>query len=597
MPTWFLTLIIGISAAAGVAPAAPVHIHDIQGTTRISPYNGRAVRDVPGIVTAIRDARAAGFWFQDPHPDDDPATSEGIFVFTRSRPRVAVGDDVSVTGTVREYYPGGARGGVQSVTEITAPKIVILSTGDALPAPVVLRDSDIPGAYAPVAPAGAGGDIESLTLQPQRYALDLYESLEGMRVEVDNARVVGPTDRYHELWVTAKPSQNPTPRGGTLFTGYDQPNSGRIKVQSLAPRATHPFPQANTGDTLAGPTIGALDYDRYGGYTIEATTLGSLVRGSIVPQVTRRQQPEELALATYNVENLSPTDAAAKFARLARGIVHNLASPDIVGLEEIQDNDGARDDGVVVADKTVEEFIDAIEAAGGPTYAWRSIDPRNDQDGGEPGGNIRPVLLFNPARVSFVDIPGGSATAPVGVQTVDGRVRLSCSPCRIAPRDPAWMASRKPLVGQFTFHGKTLFVIADHFEAKLGDQGLDSRFQPPRRSSEVQRLAQARIENRFVKALLAADPHAEVVVLGDLNDYQFSPAVHALEAGGVLRDLIDQLPRDERYTYVYDGNSQVLDHIFLSPAITHADYDPVHINAEFAHQASDHDPQVVRIKP
>ena len=141
-----------------------------------------------------------------------------------------------------------------------------------------------------------------------------------------------------------------------------------------------------------------------------------------------------------------------------------------------------------------------------------------------------------------------------------------------------------------------MFLIANHFNSKRGDQGLESRFQPPARSSEVQRSEQVRLENDFVKKLLAADPHAQIVVLGDLNDFQFSPAVQALTAGDVLRDLVDKLPVNQRYSYVYEGNSQLIDHILVSPAIKHADYEIIHINSEFAHQTSDHDPQVVRIK-
>lgn len=101
--------------------------------------------------------------------------------------------------------------------------------------------------------------------------------------------------------------------------------------------------------------------------------------------------------------------------------------------------------------------------------------------------------------------------------------------------------------------------------------------------------------NTFVKSLLAADRNAKTVVLGDLNDYEFSRTVTTLTDGKVLKPLITTLPAAERYTYVYDGNSQTLDHILTSPAVTHYDYDVVHINAEFADQASDHDPQVVRI--
>jgi predicted extracellular nuclease len=76
--------------------------------------------------------------------------------------------------------------------------------------------------------------------------------------------------------------------------------------------------------------------------------------------------------------------------------------PDIVAVEEVQDDTGDTDDGTVTANQTLTKLTDAIVAAGGPRYDWREIDPVNDQDGGEPGGNIRVVFLFNPARVSFV---------------------------------------------------------------------------------------------------------------------------------------------------------------------------------------------------
>ncbi len=119
-------------------------------------------------------------------------------------------------------------------------------------------------------------------------------------------------------------------------------------------------------------------------------------------------------MATYNVENLAPGDPQAKFDRLGEAIVTHLATPDVVNLEEIQDNTGATDDGVVAADQTLQKFTDAIVAKGGPRYQWRSIDPVNDEDGGQPGGNIRVAFLFNPARVSFVDRPGGTSTTAGG---------------------------------------------------------------------------------------------------------------------------------------------------------------------------------------
>ncbi|MFJ5677239.1 endonuclease/exonuclease/phosphatase family protein [Streptomyces sp. NPDC093097] len=596
---------VAVAALAGgllsvqPASAAGTRIHDIQGTTRISPLAGKQVADVPGTVTAIRSfGSSRGFWVQDPHPDDDPATSEAVFVFTGTvTPQVAVGDAIGFSGTVSEYYPGGKDAGGQSVTEITDATWTVRASNQPLPAPVRLDASAIPAAYAPDA---GGRSIESRTLRPAKYALDRLESLEGMRVAVSDAPVVGPTNTHNELWVTATPNHHRTARGGTLYGGYADPNGGRVKVQSLVPFSQRPFPVANVGDRLTGTTAGPLDYDNFGGYTLQATELGTLTARTPAPEVTRKQTAHELAVATYNVENLAPDNPQAKFDRLAKGLVHNLAAPDVVALEEVQDDSGAKDDGTVTAGTTLTKLTDAIEAAGGPAYQWRSIDPENDQDGGQPGGNIRVAFLFNPQRVAFTDVKGGDATTPVKVVDDHGRAGLSASPGRIAPTDAAWKTSRKPLVGAFALRGKPgsrVFVIANHFNSKGGDQGLDSRFQPPARTSEVQRTAQAKLVNTFVKELLAKDPKADVVVAGDLNDYQFSPALKTLTSGGVLTDQVTKLPPAERYSYVYQGNSQVLDHLLTSRALTRTDYDIVHINAEYADQTSDHDPQVLRIKP
>jgi uncharacterized protein len=572
-----------------------LRIHDIQGTTRVSPHAGAAVTNVPGVVTAVRSTGSSrGYWFQDPAPDADPATSEAVFVFTGSvTPQVKVGDSVLVSAKVTEYYPGGASTGGQSVTQLSGPSATVLSSGGALPAAVAVDAKALPDRYAPDA---NGASIEPLPLKPARYALDWLESREGMLLRIGDSRVVGASNAYGETWVTTKPRQNATPRGGTLYGSYADANSGRLLVAPL----TGAKPRADVGDTLTGPTTGVLDYSSFGGHGLQATTFGTVVSHGLKPEVTKKAGAGELAVATYNVENLDPTDPQAKFDRLAEGIVKNLAAPDIVSLEEIQDNNGAKDDGTVAADQTLARFIAAIGAAGGPTYDWRSIDPQNKTDGGEPGGNIRNVFLFNPKRVGFVDRPGGDATTAVQVvkngKNGKGGITLSVSPGRINPASDAWTTSRKPLVGEFTFRGEQYFVVGNHFNSKGGDQSLHSRFQPPTLSSETQRLAQAKEVNIFVSGLLAKDKKAKVVVLGDLNDYPFSAPVAALTKGKVLTDLMSTLPENERYSYVYDGNSQTLDHILVSPAVRKPGYDVVHINAEFADQASDHDPQVVRIR-
>ncbi|MFJ9960677.1 endonuclease/exonuclease/phosphatase family protein [Streptomyces avermitilis] len=588
-----------VSAVVLTSPAHAdsVHIHDIQGTTRISPLAGQKVTDVAGIVTGVRTyGSSKGFWIQDPTPDDNPATSEGVLVFTSSAPKVAVGDSVTVSGTVSEYVPGGATTGNQSLTEITKPTVTVLSSGNTVPAPTVVDAKSVPSRYTAAGDTAASGSINGLTLEPAKYALDYYESLEGMNVQVADARVVTATDPYSELWVTVKPREHTTRRGGTVYGSYESQNTGRLQIQSLGPTAD--FPAANVGDKLKGTTAGPLDFNQFGGYTLVANQLGTLEKGGLARETTRKQSRGELAVATYNVENLDPSDAS--FAAHAAAIVNNLQSPDIVSLEEIQDNNGATDDGTVAADQTVQKLIDAIVAAGGPAYEWRSIDPVNDKDGGEPGGNIRQVFLFNPQRVSFTDRAGGDSTTAVGVTKVRGKAQLTVSPGRIDPSNAAWNSSRKPLAGEFVFRGRTVFVIANHFASKGGDQGLAAQYQPPTRSSETQRHLQATAVNAFVKDVLDTQKNADVIALGDMNDFEFSDTAKILEGDGELWSAIKSLPMSERYTYDYQGNSQVLDQILVGPSIRRGcdiDYDSVHINSEFSDQISDHDPQVLRFRP
>jgi predicted extracellular nuclease len=579
-------------------------IQDVQGDGFRSTLVGQTVTRVPGVVTAVSTSGSRGFWLQERHPDAARVSaSSGVFVFT-STASVSVGDDVLVTGKVSEYYPLSSGESLSdtaslSTTELTPTLVTTVGSDDALPAPVVLTSTTVPDLYAP---AVGGGNVETLTtLDPANSALEFWEAHEGMRVEADDARVVGPgTVQYGEIYVTTKPAQQATPRGGTYIAGYDSVPSGRVLVKPLSGIV----PPANVGDVLIGATIGPVDWSTFGGYDIVATAIGSRQDNGLAATTATPQSTDQLAIATYNVENLAPSDPDSKYAALAKGVVTDLASPDIISVEEIQDNSGATDDGVVAADQTLTKFTAAITAAGGPSYQWSEIDPVNDKDGGEPGGNIRVVFLYNPARVGLDSVPGGSTSTGVTVTAAsDGTADLSASPGLVDPTNVAWTSSRKPLAGQFVFQGKKVIVVGNHFASKGGDQNADGRFQPAARASEVQRNQQATVLNGFVNSVLAVDPTANVVLAGDFNDYQFSPAVATLtDNGATLTDLIGTLPENQRYTYVYNGISQVLDHIFVTKALSSAgpaavQYDVIHVNSEFADQASDHDPQVVRIRP
>ena len=128
---------------------------------------------------------------------------------------------------------------------------------------------------------------------------------------------------------------------------------------------------------------------------------------------------------------------------------------------------------VVDANVTLDRLVAAIQAAGGPTYSYRQINPVDHQDGGEPGGNIRVGFLFRTDRgLAFVDRPGGDSTTAVAVVAGPNGPELSVSPGRVAPTNTAWNSSRKPFAAEFTYNGHKLFVIVNHFNSKGGDQGL-----------------------------------------------------------------------------------------------------------------------------
>ena len=381
----------------GSDPGQEATIAEVQGVKRVSPLDGKKVTGLTGVVTAIRGfGSARGFWMQDPQGDDDPRTSEALFVYTGSTsPNVKVGDAVTATGTVDDFYPTNPSSSpFQSTTELTSAEWTVDSAGNELPAAEKITDKKVPSLLT----AKPAGNIEELELDPGRYALDFWESREGMRVAVADAPIVGPTTTFNELYVTSKPKEYRSARGGSLYSGYSKDPTGVLKIESLIPFGERPFPKSNTGDTLSGTTAGVVEYDQFGGYTLMATTLGEVVSGGIERETTRAQSPNELAVATYNVENLDPSDDQAKFDALAEGIVKNLAKPDVVALEEVQDNNGALepDDGVVAANETLDKFVEAIVAAGGPRYEWRQIDPEDGTDGGEPGGNIRVGVPVQP---------------------------------------------------------------------------------------------------------------------------------------------------------------------------------------------------------
>jgi predicted extracellular nuclease len=594
----------------------------VQGAAHISPLNGQAVK-VEGIVTTRRTAGGRGYWIQDPTPDASLATADAVFVFLNQAPAAQIGSLVRVIGTVGEFRAGNDPDNL-TITQVNSSNanVTVLSTGNTVPAPTVL------GLGGRMPPTGnidddAAGNVETGgVFDPVGDAIDFYESLEGVMLQVNNGSVVGPTRSFGEItllpdrgsWATGLR----TLRGGILLGGYTDPNPERITVddeilRDLAPtpRPAKAMPDMNVGDQLTSSVVGPLDYS-FSNYKIQATTTPMFESGGIVRETTEAPSHREVLIGTFNVENLAGIDPQEKYDHLASLIVNNLQAPDILGIEEIQDNDGAvdppgpatpTDSTVVDSDVVWTRLISAIEAAGGPSYDYRQINPVDDAEGGAPGGNIRVGFLFRTDRgVTFIDRPGGSPTTETSVEGSRNHPQLSSSPGRIGTDSEAFDDTRKSLAAEFDIRGRKVFAIVNHFSSKGDDQPLFGPAQPPVRFSEVARHGQAQVVNDFVDEILAKDKNANIVVLGDINDFEFSETTSILE-GGVLTSLMDFLPAEERYSYVFEGNSQTLDQILLSnegllQGNEHPVFDVVHLNSEFADaiQASDHEPSVVRMK-
>jgi endonuclease/exonuclease/phosphatase family metal-dependent hydrolase len=662
---------IDLSATFTTRALAGLRIHDIQGRQHLSPYRGFLVADVPGIVTATR---FNGFYIQDPRPDRDPRTSEGVFIFTGSNsPSIQpVGTAVTVSGQVSEFrsgctpsctapdFPNGEFGSSAyanlTVTEIERATVTPTGTGTIAPTVVGRGGREIPRTVIdddtadPLRddPPLISGDVESKssapgdtvhqdpTFDPWEDGIDFYESLEGMLTRVNRAVVIEPSNVFSagaanentEIAVLADDGKDASvraKRGPIVVRAFDRPfpheyrygdfNPERIILNDPVARDNdlEPAPDdAEVGDRFTGPIDAVVDYS-FGNYKFLGRAFPPLAKGKLKPEVAKPAKRDELSIASYNVENLDPVNDAERIVRIASQIRENLRAPDILGVEEVQDNDGEGPGGPN-GDATWQALVAALAADGGPVYDYRQIDPVDDEDGGAPNANIRVGFLFRPDRVSFVDRPGGTAVNATEDDPAQPGAQLTFSPGRIDPTNPVWEDSRKPLAGEFRYRGRTLFVVANHFASKGGDAPTFGRFQEPYRPSELQRRGatqptldpqrgQAGVVNAWVHRLLAADHSARVIVLGDLNDFDFSETIKVLERGAPdsfpeLIDLWRLLPQDEHYSYIFQGNAQVLDHILVSPSLLFAwpDFGPVHINSEFSEeQQSDHDPPLLRL--
>ncbi len=306
-----------------------------------------------------------------------------------------------------------------------------------------------------------------------------------------------------------------------------------------------------------------------------------------------------LTIATFNLCNLGVDAPRERLARLGAIITDVLGGPDIVALQEVMAVRPTT--GSVPADTAYQALIAAISLAGGPHYAFREVPPIAHRDGGMAGANIRVGVLFNPARVGFPDRGNAGPEDRVGIRFSERQPSLTLNPGRIEPAHPAfagddrhhWVPCRKALAAEFVVDERRLFVIVCHFKSMRSATRREEDY------AKQQRHAQAEVIQGFAADLLACDPQAAIVILGDMNDAPGSKTLKLLK-GERFINLLDEVPPKQCYTRRHGDQPQALDHILVSPVLQRgATIQIPHIHSDVARShpepASDHDPVVATL--
>ncbi len=564
-----LLLVLACSLAA--ADSATLAIEQIHGEGRNSALAGQVVT-TEGTVTLVQ---RHGFWIQS-NAGDSPGGRHGLYVRTGDLPEVARGDSVRVTAQV-ENWRDEARPDDLTLVRLVAVDLDRLATDQRLPEPVVIG----PGGL--VIPRSIGPIEEGQPLAPDSNAIDFWTRLTGMRVSLVDNQVIEPTNRFHQTWVVADRGHRHLNPYGVLVIGPDDDNADRVLVQAnefLLPAAADP---ADIGDRFDRVT-GVVHYER-GNFRIIAEHGLERIRGEQRPgQANLQASPDHLLVASYNIENInawieSPARVASlssiddalgsgRMNRLGVQIAQALNSPDIIALQEIQDDDGAELSDVVSAERTLAALAAAVRRAGGPAYVWRDHPPvAPGANGGQPGGNIRNAWLYNPERVELLD---------ESVQILD---------------DAAFTGSRPATLAVFRFNGHDLTLVNNHLSSKWGSGPTFGR-QPRREAGAEERQAQARFLRRLTIDRMAGGDRL-VIVLGDFNDHWYSEplAVLTVDETPRLFNLVETLPMDRRWTLIFEGNGQAIDHMLVSEDLRpRARFEIVYLNERFARQDSDHEP-------
>ncbi len=570
------------------APKEVKNIGEVQGESHESPLAGKEVV-INNVVVTKTDK--TGFYVQDKVSDNNPKTSDAVYV--ASKDKVESGDLLKVQGTVKEGYmeeysvkPGQTfkkPAGSLTVTQIISATITKLGKADL---PKALNISEkMPKDIV---------DNTPTKYNPETEALDYWESLEGMRVEVTKPKVTGPQYKG-DIYVL--PGD---------YKGQKLNNIGGVNLRpgvqntEVLPITVGNKFVAKAKDYFNENITGVVTYKNKT-YKIDPSSVPAIQDGGLKREVSKIYPSEDkLTIASYNIENFSANNKGhdetpeEKVDKIANSFIKEVHSPDIITLIEVQDNNGGVNDGTVDGVKSGEKLAQRIKSLGGPDYKYTEIAPVDGKDGGKPGANIRVAYLYNPKRVTLIGKEkGGSEEA---ARFVNGH--LEKNPARIDPTSVHFEKVRKSLAAEFEFKGERIVVIANHLKSKLGDDAIYGSNQPSVENTKAKRIEEAKILNAFIKEGLRQNPNLKFVLTGDFNDFEFSDSVRTI-VGNELVNLMAEHEQGDRYSYFYRGSNQSLDNILISKNIKDkVVFSPVHINASFMEEhgrASDHDPVVVQI--
>lgn len=277
----------------------------------------------------------------------------------------------------------------------------------------------------------------------------------------------------------------------------------------------------------------------------------------------------------------SPYQFEVKLQKLMLAVRDELACPEIVVVQEI-DNEGV-----------LQALGDRINESAGTRYRATSL-PTSDVRGIEVG------FLFDERRAELED-----SYQLYGIEVERAFGRTSPKP------------GREPLVGVFHLDAIEITIVGVHFKSRGGPQLLAPAGGSTRSTVDELRREQALAVRRFVDEVLDRDPKALLAVAGDFNDYRYEPfeeadhpisIVEGLPGRPMLRDVVESVPEEHRYTFSHHGAKHPLDHILASPALAEriAEVEIAHFNADFpralmsdyesANRSSDHDPVVMRLR-